>query len=187
MGSNAPKILVVVLTLAAVVLWTQSVSSRDGRQLEPEGRRSSVSSQVEQDLAVKPATNKKARRAGRELALGETSVLLIVICNLRRDRLEHYGYDKPTSAIFKTLSSRSVVFYSHVAQASWTRPSLGSILTGHYPRHLALDNPGKMGSLERVLSDDFTTIAEIFGQQLPYDWCCRESKREDRIWYASGL
>jgi arylsulfatase A-like enzyme len=98
------------------------------------------------------------------MKLGETNVLLIINCTLRADRLQQYGYTVPSSPNYSTWSKKGVLFDSHTSQAPWTRPSLGSIITGQYPRTLGLDNPDDKNSFESKLGDEFETIAEVFQQ-----------------------
>ena len=95
------------------------------------------------------------------ISAAETDVILAVTCTLRRDRLQAYGNPRPTSPFSARLASSGVVFDSHFAQAPWTRPSIGSILTGRYPRVLRLDNPNEGDQdFTLVMSDAFTTAAE---------------------------
>ena len=90
----------------------------------------------------------------------QTNVVLVVACTLRKDRLEPYGFKKPTSPFLDVLAEHSVVLDRHYTQAPWTRPSSGSLLTGRWPRALQLDNPGKRSSLTLVLGEQHTTLAE---------------------------
>jgi arylsulfatase A-like enzyme len=61
------------------------------------------------------------------------NVVLIVVDTLRADRLGVYGADRDTSPMLDELARRSVVFERAYAPASWTKPSVASILTGLYP------------------------------------------------------
>jgi arylsulfatase A-like enzyme len=90
----------------------------------------------------------------------QTNVVLVMVCTLRKDRLEPYGFKKPTSPFLDVLADHSVVLDRHYTQAPWTRPSSGSLLTGRWPRALQLDNPGKRSSLTLVLEEHHTTLAE---------------------------
>jgi arylsulfatase A-like enzyme len=90
----------------------------------------------------------------------QTNVVLVVVCTLRKDRLEPYGFNKPTTPFLDALAEHSVVLDRHYTQAPWTRPSSGSLLTGRWPRALQLDNPGKRSSLTLVLGEQHTTLAE---------------------------
>ncbi|MFT5683120.1 MAG: arylsulfatase A-like enzyme [Myxococcota bacterium] len=112
---------------------------------------------------VDPASIDAALRSDPEvpLSVGQTDVLLIIACTLRRDRLEPYGHTRPTSPFLDRLSDSGVRFDSHFAQAPWTRPSVGSIITGRWPRILQLDNPGRRGTLSLVLQASQTTLAEV--------------------------
>ena len=68
------------------------------------------------------------------LVLSRTSprrpgVLLYVVCTLRPDHMSLYGYSRETTPFLKRLGASSVVFDDAVAQASWTKASVPSILT----------------------------------------------------------
>jgi arylsulfatase A-like enzyme len=89
-----------------------------------------------------------------------TNVVLAIVCTFRKDRLEPYGIALPTSPFLDHLGAESIQLENHVTQAPWTRPSMGSLLTSRWPRALQLDNPGPKGSLELVLREEHTTIAE---------------------------
>jgi arylsulfatase A-like enzyme len=57
------------------------------------------------------------------------NVLLYVVCTLRPDHTSLYGYGRETTPYLKQLGASSVVFDDAVAQASWTKASVPSILT----------------------------------------------------------
>ena len=100
-------------------------------------------------------------RAAESLSVGETNVVLAVLCTMRKDRLETYGHNRPTSPFLDALGRQSVVLNRHYTQAPWTRPSMGALFTGIWPRSLQLDNPGARGSLKMVLREEYETIAEL--------------------------
>ncbi|HEX2162377.1 MAG TPA: sulfatase, partial [Thermoanaerobaculia bacterium] len=53
---------------------------------------------------------------------------------LRADHLGAYGYGRPTSPQVDALAADGVVFEAAVAQSSWTRPTVASLLTGLHPQ-----------------------------------------------------
>jgi len=57
------------------------------------------------------------------------NVLLYVVCTLRPDHTSLYGYARETTPYLKQLGASSVVFDDAVAQASWTKASVPSLLT----------------------------------------------------------
>lgn len=84
------------------------------------------------------------------------NVVLIVIDTLRADKLGCYGFPHDTSPELDAMARSGVQFMRVIAQSSWTRPSIGSMLTSRYPRSLGLyKNPD-------ILADRFTTLAEVF-------------------------
>ncbi len=57
------------------------------------------------------------------------NVLLYVVCTLRPDHMSLYGYGRDTTPFLKQLGASAVVFDDAVAQGSWTKASVPSILT----------------------------------------------------------
>jgi len=94
-------------------------------------------------------------------------VFLVTIDTFRADHLGCYGYRrKGISPHIDRLAREAVVFEQPIAQASWTKPSFGSIVTGLYPhRHGAIDRPDHLGEVEtlaqRLSAIGFTTIAVV--------------------------
>lgn len=82
-------------------------------------------------------------------------VVLVIIDTLRADALGCYGATLDTSPELDALATRGVRFANVFAPASWTRPSIGAMLTGRYPRSLGI-YAEKFG----ILGDRFTTLAE---------------------------
>ncbi len=115
---------------------------------------------------VDPADLAAALTARPEMAVqaGKTSVLLVTACTLRRDRLEAYGNTEPTSPYLDALAKAGVLVEHNIAQAPWTRPSMGALFTGRWPRALGLDNPGRAQHFTGVLGPEHTTLAERFSE-----------------------
>jgi arylsulfatase A-like enzyme len=84
------------------------------------------------------------------------NVVLIIIDTLRQDKLDAYGFPEETSPEIGRMAEQGVRFDRVIAQSSWTRPSIGSMLTAHYPRTL-----GIYKEKDEVLPDDFVTLAEV--------------------------
>jgi arylsulfatase A-like enzyme len=87
------------------------------------------------------------------------NVVLIIIDTLRADKLGAYGHPDSTSPALDAVSSRGVRFARVLAQSSWTRPSIGSLLTSLYPREI-----GIYDERAHVLDDRFETLAELLGK-----------------------
>lgn len=97
--------------------------------------------------------------ASRELARlpRSTNVVLLVLDTLRADKLGCYGFSEDTSAEIDRLAEEGVLFTNVISQSPWTRPSIGSMITGLYPRTLGLYREKN----ER-LPDDVPTLADVF-------------------------
>ncbi len=83
-------------------------------------------------------------------------VVLIIVDTLRADKLGCYGFEQPTSPEIDAIAARGVRFERVVAQSSWTRPSIGSMLTSRYPRSLGLYK-----ERDEVLAERHLTLAEV--------------------------
>ena len=83
------------------------------------------------------------------------NIVLIINDTLRSDRLGCYGYPAPVSPSFDSLAREGIQFSSVMTQCSWTRPSIGSMLTSNYPRTV-----GIFRETEEILPDRFLTLPE---------------------------
>lgn len=81
-------------------------------------------------------------------------VVIYLVDTLRADRLGCYGAHTTVSPNIDALAREGIVFEDVVAQSSWTRPSVASILTGLGP----LDHG--VNTLRRGLSEETRTLAE---------------------------
>jgi len=89
------------------------------------------------------------------------SVVLIIIDTLRADRLGSYGYAPDVSPELDLLAREGVRFESVLAQCSWTRPSVASLLTSQHPRTLGIYDD----SAVQILPSRFETLAEVLGAE----------------------
>ena len=84
------------------------------------------------------------------------NIILVVIDTLRADRLEPYGYDRPTSPYIKEVADRGVLFEHTLAPSPWTSPSTASLLLGMDPlRH------GFVDAETAFLNYEDTTLPEV--------------------------
>ena len=83
------------------------------------------------------------------------NVILIVIDTLRGDKLGCYGGRPGVSDEIDAMAARGILFENVTSPCSWTRPSMGSMLTGQYPRDLGLYR-----ERAEALPDDAVTLAE---------------------------
>lgn len=90
-------------------------------------------------------------RASEPAAARPPNVILLIVDDLRADRLGAYGGPRGLSPRFDALARESSVFENAFAQAGWTLPSVSSIMTGLYPtvhgafRALPGDWPVRLG------------------------------------------
>lgn len=103
--------------------------------------------------AERPAPHSATGVVPAELA-ERPNIILIMIDTLRADRLPQYGYDGQSAPAFERLAADGVVFENASAQASWTKPSTATLLSGLYPStHRAIGKPDR-------LPRSVTTLAE---------------------------
>ena len=84
------------------------------------------------------------------------NVVLIIIDALRADQLSCYWFPKDVSPEIDDLARGGLLFEDVIAQCSWTRPSIGSMISSLYPRTLGIYK-------ERfdILPDGALTLAEV--------------------------
>jgi choline-sulfatase len=98
---------------------------------------------------------------------GRRNVILYLVDTLRKDHLGCYGYGKPVSPRVDAFAREATLFRNAVAQSSWTRPSVASMLTGLLPRthgvHRRPDSlsPGAVTLAERLRERGFRTAAFV--------------------------
>lgn len=86
---------------------------------------------------------------------GRPNIVLVVVDTLRADALGSYGATSGATPELDRLAAQGVLFERVVAPCSWTRPSMGALLTGLYPRSLGL-----FVERNQILPRRVTTLAE---------------------------
>ena len=92
----------------------------------------------------------------RQAPAGAGNVLVIVVDTLRADHLPGYGYEAGRTPNLDAFAADAIRFDQAFANASWTRPSFASILSGRYA-----SSHGVMAKTD-ALPDDLTTLAEAY-------------------------
>ncbi|MDJ0761755.1 MAG: sulfatase-like hydrolase/transferase [Myxococcota bacterium] len=86
------------------------------------------------------------------------NIILVMNDTHRADHVGAYGCKKNLTPNLDALAADGVVFENAFAQASWTRPSVATLLTGRYPSsHTAIYKTS-------ILPDEVTTVAEVLSQ-----------------------
>lgn len=89
---------------------------------------------------------------------GAPNIILIIVDTLRADHLSCYGYREISTPAIDRLAADGTRFAKAFAQASWTRPSIASILTSLYPSsHQAVHKAD-------ALPEGVATLAEVLAQ-----------------------
>lgn len=96
--------------------------------------------------------------AGCSKLASRPNVVFIIVDTLRADKLGAYGFSgADVSPEIDDLARKGFKFDRVISQASWTRPSIGSMITSKYPRSIGLYK-----EQWDVLPDDLVTMAEHF-------------------------
>ncbi len=82
-------------------------------------------------------------------------VIIYLIDTLRADHLGCYGYSKPTSPQIDAFANDATRFANAIAQSSWTRTSVASILTGQDPHSHGVHDT------RQALPQEAVTLAEM--------------------------
>ena len=92
-------------------------------------------------------------------AAAPRNVIVIVVDALRADRVGTYGYERDTTPRIDRFAERSLVFTRAYSAASWTLPSVGSLMTSVYPSVHGLLRPPTSAD-QHTLPEEFLTLAE---------------------------
>ena len=84
------------------------------------------------------------------------NIVLIIVDALRADKLGVYGFPGDISPEIDAMAREGILFENVISQSSWTRPSIGSLLTSLYPRSI-----GIYKEKYDILHDKYLTLAEI--------------------------
>lgn len=93
---------------------------------------------------------------GTPLTGAPRGVVFVLVDTLRRDHLDAYGYGRETAPFLSELAARGALFKDDIAQASWTKVSVPSILTSLYPVTSGVT------SMKSKVPLAATTLAECF-------------------------
>jgi arylsulfatase A-like enzyme len=88
-------------------------------------------------------------------APGAPNVVLFMLDTLRADHLSCYGYREIATPHIDSLAQDGIRFGNAFSQASWTRPSVATILTGLYP-----SSHGAVHKAD-ILPNRVDTVAEV--------------------------
>ena len=93
--------------------------------------------------------------------------IVYLVDTLRADHTGVYGYERQTTPELDAFARDAVVFETAVVHASWTKPSVASILTSHLPgQHRAVQlrdplDPSQVTIAQRLDAQGFATGAAI--------------------------
>ncbi len=91
--------------------------------------------------------------------VNKPDIVIYIIDALRSDHLGCYGYERNTTPNIDAFARENTLFTNAFANASWTRASGATILTGLLPKN------HKTMAQDSVLPADFITLAETLKEQ----------------------
>lgn len=84
----------------------------------------------------------------------DCNIIILMIDTLRTDHMGSYGYPRDTTPNIDKLAKEGILFENMIAQSSWTKPSVGSLFTGLYPKnHGAWEGDQKLSEDKLLLSE----------------------------------
>jgi arylsulfatase A-like enzyme len=89
-------------------------------------------------------------------------ILLFTIDTTRADHVSAYGYERPTSPTIDAVAARGTRFDRAYAAATWTVPSVASIVSGVIPSRHGVQHGLRVGAQvvdQEILSPELPTIA----------------------------
>lgn len=154
LGGSLLTALLVYVILSSVFRWLGRRRSGGGARLlaHPVFALGVVGAVVASLVGVARANPLRAHASTRTIPdapMQAGNVLFIVVDTLRADHLPAYGYTNGHTPNLDQFANDAVRFDQHFANASWTRPSFASILSGRYV------------ASHRVMSKDDALPAEI--------------------------
>lgn len=159
-GSLLPGVLVFLLA----ILWLRGRASGADRPRRPMTRRAALTvglGAVLGSVLVFLSSNRRARPSERapaaRAAPHRPNVILIVMDTTRADHVSCYGYARRTTPHVDRLAQDGVRFANALATASWTLPSVASMLTGLFPLSHGADHG------HWRLDGGHATLAEVLG------------------------
>lgn len=90
------------------------------------------------------------------------TVVVLIACTMRADRLHVYGNERQTSPYIDALAAGGARFERALTNAPWTKPALAALSTGRYPRALGIDSEGPQVNTDRGVHPDALTLGERF-------------------------
>lgn len=105
-----------------------------------------------------PTVRQRGFGAAAAESVAPQGVILVIADTLRRDHLSAYGYERDTTPELAAMAGEGVLFDNAIAQGTWTKISVPSILTSLHPT-----SHGILQFTDR-LPAGATTMAEVFRQ-----------------------
>ena len=82
-------------------------------------------------IVARPKAEPDFRLEARDTA--NDNVVVFLFDSLRKDHMHWHGYWRHTAPALEAMARDSLVFDRFIAQSSWTKPSMASLLTSTYP------------------------------------------------------
>jgi hypothetical protein len=107
----------------------------------------------------------RKKQSNPKQGISPKNIFIYLVDTLRADHMSCYGYERETTPFVDTFAEEGILFRNYLANASWTKPTVGSLLTGFYPnKHRAEDRKEKMSDEALFLSEilkpfGYTTIS----------------------------
>ena len=111
---------------------------------------------VRNRAAVSPVATERPEVEAIPGAQAPQGVILVVADTLRKDHLNFNGYERETAPFLAGLAGEGAVFRDNVAQATWTKVSVPTILSGMFPlAHRVSDMRDRLPAAAVTLAESY--------------------------------
>jgi arylsulfatase A-like enzyme len=155
--------------LLLTVTWDGQQNISEQEHLRPEKPRLKLARTGVARLSIKAVQETRFRGislSGRaasvqspKITKQRPNVIFYLVDTLRRDAVGVYGAPRGLTPNFDDFAADSTVYEQLVASSGWTKPSLGSMFTGMYPRAHGCNTPTAQ------LRPEYPTLAELLAQR----------------------
>lgn len=119
------------------------------------------------------------------------NIVLIVMDTLRADRIDARRNGKPVMPFLSRMAKEGDYYRNAISPASWTKPTLASLITGVYTNRHGVRHSARLEDPEHpssdVLAESWVTLAEWLGAQGYTPWAFQTNANLTRaLGFAQG-
>ena len=133
-GTGAPEKVILQRTVTTPHRWEPATAGLDEFAGQRVTLALSVTAEKPSSLGFWGSPVVRSRQTEAPAADAPPRGVILVWCDtLRRDHMQVYGYQRPTTPNLTRLASEGTLFTNSISQATWTKVSTPSLFTSLYP------------------------------------------------------